>query len=362
MRIAITLLALLVSFMAGLPVMAQAAPETRFKSNVRIPQQLIVGGNLNNTGLLGPSFVFRPASRANVTLDTIIVCTTPAATRTYTIADAGASASFLMTAGNATITGVYTMTGANVITHAPTGLKIQDSDASHLITVSSGNESAARTLSIPVLGAADILMTTGTAQTIGGVKTFTNAPVLSSATLTSSSDTITIQDLGNANIVQSEGTQTINGVKTFGSAPTITGGLTAANIQTGSAKRQVIKLVLSPNTAAAADSTLYRGLAFPGRAGIVTRVNIGCQVAPTVGTDVIKVLKASSTGATMLSTATFDANTLVANTATLGTLTGTGADLAITATEGIYCEYSAGVQTVDAIDISVTIEFEPTDF
>ncbi len=64
----------------------------------------------------------------------------------------------------------------------------------------------------------------------------------------------------------------------------------------------------------------------------------------------------------MLSTATLDANTLTANTATAGTLTATGADLGLTAAQGIYAEYSAGAQTVDAIGVEVTIEFEPTDF
>jgi hypothetical protein len=177
------------------------------------------------------------------------------------------------------------------------------------------------------------------------------------------SRTYTWPDAGaDASPVMTAGAQTIAGVKTFSSAPVITGGLTAANIQTGSAKRQVLVATLSPITGAAADATVYRATLFPGRAGTVTRVTLGCQTAPSVGVDTIKVLKGSSSGNTMLNAATFDANTLVANTATNATLTSTSADLGVTATQPIYCEYSAGTQTVDAIGISAVIEFEPTDF
>lgn len=169
----------------------------------------------------------------------------------------------------------------------------------------------------------------------------------------------------NSSPVMCDGNQTINGTKTFASSPTITGGITAANIQSGSAKREVFVAYLSPNTAAAADGTVYRATIFPGRAGTVKQISFGCQTAPTVGTDTLKVLKGSSAGNTMLSTATVDANTLTANQVLVGTLTATGADLQVTASGAgscIYCEYSAGTQTVDAIGIEATIEFEPTDF
>jgi len=193
----------------------------------------------------------------------------------------------------------------------------------------------------------------------GGVGKATVKYVDSSA----NSRTYTMPDAGaTADFVMTAGNQTIAGTKTFSTPPTITGGITAANIQTGSAKRQLLRAHLSPNTGAAADATVYRAMLFPGRAGIVTRVTLGCITAPSVGTDTIKVLKASSSGNTMLNAATFDANTLTANTGTTATLTGTGADLAVTAAQGIYCEYSAGTQTVDAIGVEATVEFEPTDF
>lgn len=80
-----------------------------------------------------------------------------------------------------TLTGIKTMSGANVITHAPTGLKVQDSNASHVVTIAAGDEAADRTLSIPVLGGADTIVTLGASQTITGNKVL-------SGTLTQGSD------------------------------------------------------------------------------------------------------------------------------------------------------------------------------
>jgi hypothetical protein len=82
------------------------------------------------------------------------------------------------TSATQTITGVKTMSGANVITHAPTGLKLQDSNASHVVTIAAGDEAANRTLSIPVLGGADTIATLGTAQTVTGQKTFAAMPII----------------------------------------------------------------------------------------------------------------------------------------------------------------------------------------
>lgn len=248
--------------------------------------------------------------------------------------------------GNLAVTGTTTLTGAATLTAKPT-----------LSTATIG--ASGDTYTIPDVGNASFVMTAGT-QTVAGATTFTLAPVLTSATVSANGDTLTIQDLGNANFVQSEGTQTINGAKTFSTAPTITGGLTAANIQTGSAKRQVIRAQLSPVTAAAADSTTYAGLVSFGRAGTVTRISFVCTVAPTVGVDTIEVLKNNTT--TMLNAATYDANSLTALTVATATLTATGADLALTATDVIRCKYNAGAQTADAQDVTAIIEFEPTDF
>src|SRR5262245_21975125 len=67
------------------------------------------------------------------------------ADRTLSIPVLG-GADTIVTLGTAqSVTGIKTMSGANVITHAPTGLKVQDSDASHVVTIAPGNESADRT-------------------------------------------------------------------------------------------------------------------------------------------------------------------------------------------------------------------------
>ncbi len=102
---------------------------------------------------------------------TTITNASQAGARTYTIPDAGASASFVMTEGAATINGIKTLDN--------NGLKIEDSDATHGVTISPGNETADRVLSIPVLAGADIIATLATAQTVSGVKTFSADPVTS---------------------------------------------------------------------------------------------------------------------------------------------------------------------------------------
>ena len=157
------------------------------------------------------------------------------------------------------------------------------------------------------------------------------------------------------------GNATVSGTLGVTGATSLTVPLTAANIN-GANKVKLLRIALSPNTGACADSTVYRGMVFPGRICTVKKITLGCQTPPSVGTDVIKVLKASSAGNTLLSTATYDANSLTANTGTAMTLTATGADLALTATQGIYAEYSAGTQTVDGIGIEAEIEIELTDY
>jgi hypothetical protein len=143
-------------------------------------------------------------------------------------------------------------------------------------------------------------------------------------------------------------------------ATTAAGSITSANIASGSAKRQVICLRLAPETGAAADSTTYSSLAIFNRAGTVTRIGFSAAVPPVGGTNTLEVLKNNTT--TQLSAATFDATTLTAFTTSNATLTGTGADLAMTATDTIHCKYNQGTATTAAEKVAVVIEFEPTDF
>lgn len=160
------------------------------------------------------------------------------------------------------------------------------------------------------------------------------------------------------------GATTLSSTLAVTGAVTLTSPLTAANIQSGSAKRELLTWHFASNVAdqTAADGTTYAAMLYPGRAGTVKAAGWGCITAPIGGTSTLKILKASSSGNTMLSTATVDPTTLADNTFTAATLTGTGADLAVTATQGIYVELVTGTQTTDAKDLSVTVEFEPTDF
>lgn len=130
--------------------------------------------------------------------------------------------------GGVAVDDANTWTGNQTFTDGT--LKLDEAGAgTETLTLSAVAQSGNVTLNLPAITTGDTVTTLGTAQTFGGIKTFSNAPVLTSATLTANGDTITIQDLGNANIVQSEGAQTINGVKTLGSAP-IFNSLTARGV------------------------------------------------------------------------------------------------------------------------------------
>ena len=108
--------------------------------------------------------------------------------------------------GNKTFTGTVDLSGGTLV---PAGGFIWSDGSTHSITVDvAGDCSASRTLHIPVLAGTDTIATLATAQAFAGVKTFSVAPVLSTATITSSGDTITIPDLGNAYLVQSAAAHT----------------------------------------------------------------------------------------------------------------------------------------------------------
>lgn len=110
-----------------------------------------------------------------------------------------------------------------------------------------------------------------------------------------------------------------------------------------------------------ADGVTYKALLVPGFACTVKAVTLGAITDPDDGTSTVKVLKASSSGNTMLSAATYDPTGLTANTATAMTLTSTAADLALTAAQGVYVEFVAGTITTNPVGVSVTVEVEPTE-
>lgn len=87
----------------------------------------------------------------------------------------------------------------------------------------------------------------------------------------------------------------------------------------------------------AANSTFATYVEIP-KAATVTRISLMSPTAfaSTGGTITLAVKKTNSAGNTMLSAATFDIKTLVADTLTAMTLTATGADLGVAANGTIY--------------------------
>ncbi len=153
------------------------------------------------TTALKGKLAFTAADSAGDTT-TAIVNASQSGARTYTIPDAGASASFAMTEGAQTLNGTKTIptlitttfTATNVDAGAsgtagtvdifPTTAskgKIQIAAVSNTnddtLTITNAAQAAARTYTIPDAGgAADFVMNAG-AQTIAGVKTFSSSPL-----------------------------------------------------------------------------------------------------------------------------------------------------------------------------------------
>lgn len=159
------------------------------------------------------------------------------------------------------------------------------------------------------------------------------------------------------------GATTLSSTLNVTGAVTLTAPLTAANIQTGSTKRELLTIKACPaGGAAAANTTVYFQLVYPGRACTVKQITYSTNVDTVSGTNTIKVLKGSSAGNTMLSVASVSLNGTTINTATVATLTATSADLQLTAGQPIYGEFSAGTMGAAAKDVTITVEVEPTDF
>lgn len=108
-----------------------------------------------------------------------------------------------------------------------------------------------------------------------------------------------------------------------------------------------------------ADGATHAFSIFPGIAGTVKRISCNAAVFPGDGTSTIKILKAATNGNTMLSTASVDPATKTSLTGFDFTLTSTAADLALTATQLIYCEFVCGTVTNQPAAVTITVEYEP---
>jgi len=94
--------------------------------------------------------------------------------RTYTVPDAGGAAEFVMTGGAQIVTGAKTF--------ASSALLLQEAGSTDVVTIAVAALAAGRTYTVPDAGGvADFVMTAG-AQTIGGVKTLSSAPIISALT------------------------------------------------------------------------------------------------------------------------------------------------------------------------------------
>ena len=109
-----------------------------------------------------------------------------------------------------------------------------------------------------------------------------------------------------------------------------------------------------------ADGTTYTTYFAPGRAGVVKGVYLIASTAPVGGTNTVDVKKGGASGTSVL-TAAFDPTTLVADTISTASLSGTAATVAFTATQGLYVAWVAGTQTTDGVRCSVCVEVEFDD-
>lgn len=166
---------------------------------------------------------------------TTVSYTAPAASRVYTVPDAGGAANFILSAGAQTLTGAKTF--------ADQTLLLQETGGTDVITINVASLGASRAYTLPDAGAAASFILTAGSQTITGAKTFANQTLLlqevgSTDVITinvaalSASRAYTMPDAGgSADFVMTAGTQTIAGAKTFSSALTmqVNSSLTASS-------------------------------------------------------------------------------------------------------------------------------------
>lgn len=203
--------------------------------------------DINNSGITIYSAENQLVLGAEGATTTTITSPAPAASRVYTIPDAGGAASFVMTASNQTISGTKTFSSAIPITATTNQLVLGTTNTT---TITAPAPAASRVYTIPDAGAAAQFVMTASNQTIAGTKTFSSGVPITATTNqlllgTTNTTTITapapaasrvytIPDAGGAaSFVMTAGNQTIAGTKTFSAtvlAPSINEQLVNAGV------------------------------------------------------------------------------------------------------------------------------------
>lgn len=255
-----------------------------------------------STALKGKT-TFTMADNATDTTTNITVAQQSGA-RTYTLPDAGASASLVMTEGTQTVNGVKTLTGANIHSGVNTFTS----------TVKIGQSGTA--------GLAELYPTTA----LKGKVTFTTSDNSTDTTTNlnvaaqTGARTYTMPDAGgSASLVMSEGAQTVNGVKTFGSVPLGTAYIVACDLTTITGLAGAAKIiVVAP----------FAGVITNGRAaidGAITATDIVIQLrinTDNVTNGSMTIVNAGSGFGSKASCTPSAANAFVAGDVLNATLTG----------------------------------------
>lgn len=235
--------------------------------------------------------------------ETALLCSDGTAWFSTVFASGSGGGAVAYLADTQTFTGVNTMSGANIITHANTGLKVLDTSADHNTTIKqNSNEAANRIANIPALGADDTFAMIGQAQTFSAAQTFGSTVAVSTA------DALT-----NGGVI----VPTVEPVR-FTIMPHAT-QTTYTIFNNRAVGWTVVGITVVPDLA-------------QGGALTATLVKATVNAAPASGTTPLHTANAIDCNAT-------------ANTSQVITLTATGADLVLAATDKIGIVFNAALTT-----------------
>tara|TARA_R110000868_G_scaffold250282_2_gene506754 strand:+ start:13584 stop:15725 length:2142 start_codon:yes stop_codon:yes gene_type:complete len=182
--------------------------------------------------------VFTVAQTVSATTNQIVLGTTntttinsaaPAASRTYNIIDAGGAADFVMTAATQTIGGAKTFSSAVTINPASNQLVL--ASGVNALTLNSGTSAAARTYTVPDVGATGSVAMLEGAQTFSALKTFSAGVAITGGTAATQRLTVasTTWTIGNGPTITEAGAATF---ATSVTSPLIVGGSSVSQVLT----------------------------------------------------------------------------------------------------------------------------------